>query len=53
MLQNRDELKKSDETLIKAMHNRTNVIEDALRVNIPTWSEFASWQHLSNDAPYW
>lgn len=53
VLQNRDELNKSDETLMKEIHNHTNVIEDALRVNIPTWSEFASWQHLSNDAPYW
>lgn len=23
------------------------------RLNMRTWSEFASWQHLANDAPYW
>ncbi|CAD6202647.1 GSCOCG00009696001-RA-CDS [Cotesia congregata] len=26
---------------------------EAVRANILTWSEFASWQHLNNDAPYW
>ncbi|XP_012532747.1 protein phosphatase 1 regulatory subunit 3C-like isoform X1 [Monomorium pharaonis] len=26
---------------------------DATRLNMRTWSEFASWQHLTNDAPYW
>ncbi|KAK0084921.1 hypothetical protein PV325_006123 [Microctonus aethiopoides] len=32
-----------------------NVIKlaDATRANLRTWSEFASWQHLNNDAPYW
>ncbi|XP_031842632.1 glycogen binding subunit 70E [Nomia melanderi] len=28
-------------------------ISDATRANVRTWSEFASWQHLANDAPYW
>lgn len=28
-------------------------ITDATRANVRTWSEFASWQHLANDAPYW
>ncbi|KAM0730587.1 Protein phosphatase 1 regulatory subunit 3C [Formica fusca] len=23
------------------------------RLSMRTWSEFASWQHLANDAPYW
>ncbi|XP_071556803.1 protein phosphatase 1 regulatory subunit 3C isoform X1 [Temnothorax nylanderi] len=26
---------------------------DATRLNMRTWSEFASWQHLASDAPYW
>jgi protein phosphatase 1 regulatory subunit 3A/B/C/D/E len=26
---------------------------DALRAEVPSWSEFASWNHLTNDAPYW
>lgn len=28
-------------------------IADATRLNMRTWSEFASWQHLTNDSPYW
>ncbi|KAG5307501.1 PREDICTED: protein phosphatase 1 regulatory subunit 3B-A isoform X1 [Acromyrmex echinatior] len=28
-------------------------IAEATRLNMRTWSEFASWQHLANDAPYW
>lgn len=28
-------------------------ITDATRANVRTWSEFASWHHLANDAPYW
>ncbi|XP_043268686.1 protein phosphatase 1 regulatory subunit 3C-B [Venturia canescens] len=28
-------------------------ITDATRANMLTWSEFASWQHLNNDTPYW
>lgn len=28
-------------------------ITEATRLNMRTWSEFASWQHLTNDAPYW
>ncbi|XP_046143198.1 protein phosphatase 1 regulatory subunit 3C-B isoform X2 [Osmia bicornis bicornis] len=28
-------------------------ITDATRANMRTWSEFASWQHLTNDTPYW
>ncbi|KAL2712519.1 protein phosphatase 1 regulatory subunit 3C-B [Vespula squamosa] len=28
-------------------------ISDARRINVRTWSEFASWHHLTNDAPYW
>lgn len=28
-------------------------LTDATRVNIQTWSEFASWHHLPNDIPYW
>lgn len=28
-------------------------ITDATRMNMRTWSEFASWHHLANDAPYW
>ncbi|XP_042901956.1 protein phosphatase 1 regulatory subunit 3B [Parasteatoda tepidariorum] len=27
--------------------------EDALKVNIGSWSEFASWNHLINEGPYW
>jgi protein phosphatase 1 regulatory subunit 3A/B/C/D/E len=26
---------------------------DALRAKIDSWSEFASWNHLVNDGPYW
>lgn len=26
---------------------------EATRMNMRTWSEFASWHHLANDAPYW
>ncbi|XP_014203319.1 protein phosphatase 1 regulatory subunit 3C-like [Copidosoma floridanum] len=26
---------------------------EATRVNLRTWSEFASWQHLGTDGPYW
>ncbi|XP_015598892.1 protein phosphatase 1 regulatory subunit 3C isoform X2 [Cephus cinctus] len=28
-------------------------LADARRTNIQTWSEFASWHHLTNDTPYW
>ncbi|XP_012287575.1 protein phosphatase 1 regulatory subunit 3C isoform X2 [Orussus abietinus] len=28
-------------------------ITDATRVNLQSWSEFASWSHLTNDGPYW
>ncbi|EFN83631.1 Protein phosphatase 1 regulatory subunit 3C [Harpegnathos saltator] len=28
-------------------------VTDATRMNMRTWSEFASWHHLANDAPYW
>lgn len=28
-------------------------LTEATRLNMRTWSEFASWQHLANDAPYW
>ncbi|KAG7200889.1 hypothetical protein KM043_003252 [Ampulex compressa] len=28
-------------------------ITDATRANMRVWSEFAPWQHLANDAPYW
>lgn len=36
-------------------NNRDNIprITDATKANVHTWSEFASWQHLANDAPYW
>lgn len=27
--------------------------EDAFTARIDTWTEFASWNHLTNDAPYW
>lgn len=27
--------------------------EDAFTAHIDTWTEFASWNHLINDAPYW
>ncbi|XP_031787376.1 protein phosphatase 1 regulatory subunit 3B-A [Nasonia vitripennis] len=26
---------------------------EATRVHLRTWSEFASWQHLDNEGPYW
>ncbi|XP_014489261.1 PREDICTED: protein phosphatase 1 regulatory subunit 3C-B [Dinoponera quadriceps] len=28
-------------------------ITEATKMNMRTWSEFASWHHLANDAPYW
>ncbi|KAI4480397.1 hypothetical protein M0802_014258 [Mischocyttarus mexicanus] len=28
-------------------------VSDATRANVRTWSEFAPWHHLANDAPYW
>ncbi|CAG0889077.1 unnamed protein product [Cyprideis torosa] len=28
-------------------------VEDAYRVNMDAWSEFASWNHLVNTTPYW
>ncbi|XP_057319365.1 protein phosphatase 1 regulatory subunit 3C [Microplitis mediator] len=36
-------------------HNNNGVMkaDEAVRANIFTWSEFASWQHLNNEAPYW
>jgi protein phosphatase 1 regulatory subunit 3A/B/C/D/E len=27
--------------------------DEATRVHLRTWSEFASWHHLENDHPYW
>jgi len=27
--------------------------EDALKASIDSWAEFASWNHLVNDTPYW
>lgn len=27
--------------------------DDAVHAKMSTWSEFASWNHLVNDAPYW
>ncbi|KAJ8686280.1 hypothetical protein QAD02_022074 [Eretmocerus hayati] len=28
-------------------------VDDATKMHLRTWSEFASWQHLENDGPYW
>ncbi|KAF4517382.1 hypothetical protein B566_EDAN009810 [Ephemera danica] len=28
-------------------------VHDALRAKMDSWSEFASWNHLVNDGPYW
>lgn len=30
-----------------------NAIDHAQKMNLQYWSEFASWQHLVNDTPYW
>lgn len=36
-------------------NNRGNSLRfsDATRANMRAWSEFASWNHLVNDSPYW
>lgn len=31
----------------------TKKVTDALQVNINSWSEFASWNHLITEGPYW
>lgn len=33
--------------------NGTTRFTEASRASMKTWSEFASWNHLNNDAPYW
>ncbi|CAG0923876.1 unnamed protein product, partial [Notodromas monacha] len=31
----------------------SNKVTDAQQAKVTSWSEFASWNHLTNDAPYW
>lgn len=33
--------------------NMDRPVDEATRVHMRTWSEFASWQHLDNEGPYW
>lgn len=41
--------------LINGQRNNNSVMRtlEATHANLLTWSEFASWQHLNNDTPYW
>ncbi|XP_012264336.1 protein phosphatase 1 regulatory subunit 3C isoform X2 [Athalia rosae] len=34
-------------------YREANRLRDATRANMQAWSEFASWNHLVNDSPYW
>lgn len=44
---------KLEATPSKGKFNSVPKFEDAFTARIDTWTEFASWNHLVNDAPYW
>jgi hypothetical protein len=53
-------LVKTSPPIDKSLLNNINRIipgqqrcNDAMRAKMDSWSEFASWNHLVNDTPYW
>lgn len=38
---------------VAGTHNPAGKCSDALYAKLDSWSEFASWNHLVNDTPYW